>query len=1133
MADNFYLHKSALYDSLNESIDRVVPQQQQSGRLNSFDEVEITDTIVAETPIEEETYEKWVEEKRLLKTQIYKKGELIQEIVQEAKPGAIKEIMSQIETEGDRYIENLKKSESIDNLSLQSASTSVIENNEGKIQEIKVEQADKQKAYLTNKTNNTISSTLNQQESLSPSLSDTSKLDITSKSKMRLKSKLESLRSYTADEEVDDLSLIQPQRILTSSPTSIKTKKLFDSDYEDLESGYRSDATKMSLKSTLRESMNTNNDTYLFTRSIDLNQEPLYRSQIFEDLREFQNGQIENLRLEELPQLDQSNSAKSSARKSDSDNSESLKSLRERMGRPSKIERPTLQYQSDNESESQIITEKIESLEAPLPSLSLKVETNSNSTSSFSNLAEKHELNKDREEEEDDEEREDENVLDINQKSTDGTDLSDENDESLNTTSPLHFITNNNIIKGETNEVINIERNDITEQSTLKRQLSQIKPPVSVETTMAKDDAESDSDNSGDMLLRNLELLKKKKAQKHQYTEFEYEYVNENISPLESPKLVERVSTHSQKPLNLSVNQTQTSFLQPSFISSHSPRSISIQPIVESPTKKLNIVAKKPERSISPSLLRAPDVLETIETITHMSFIENKVINSIIEERRQPPQPPKPKVIPIQKEIPITNRSKSETRVNRSEPKVIWDDSYLTDNYMQRFRYEENDQSVISSARIHVTPTYSGGSEQSSVGNYTNAYSTQHGGRRYDVQTSSNNSQVTFHKFDSNEIIAVVKVPNNPITSTTQDIFENKKRPIRQERPTIITDRWKEWPEYIVDQETDSSFSTQSSSKIKTRTHKENNLRGKKAFSQVEFDIEVEKRPYLTKSTPSSCVSIDGQPTRAKVSTTHDGRITIENVKCIPGNEILIQSNVDAGRMSSGYFSGDEFHSGRRSHRSPHKSNYQEFDVNKFFNKKSTQLNKDPIEELNKLYKNLVSDDEALLDRANARDYKLYGNLSNASIEASESDNRLQSRPKSIFARKSAIADKTQDDMARRKQLHYVTDTFQIDPTYDTNALQVDQLILPSPTIADYLRDRTRESAIQNERQPPEPELSQILYDDMAYRQLRKDSEVIKPIVIKPQPFLSQNTPNSKTVKMVKHRDATRHIPTQKISSNW
>lgn len=43
-------------------------------------------------------------------------------------------------------------------------------------------------------------------------------------------------------------------------------------------------------------------------------------------------------------------------------------------------------------------------------------------------------------------------------------------------------------------------------------------------------------------------------------------------------------------------------------------------------------------RSISPGVLRrAPDIIETIETKTSMSFIMNKSVNLLVEEKREPP----------------------------------------------------------------------------------------------------------------------------------------------------------------------------------------------------------------------------------------------------------------------------------------------------------------------------------------------------------------------------------------------------------------------------------------------------------------------------------------------------------------
>lgn len=47
-------------------------------------------------------------------------------------------------------------------------------------------------------------------------------------------------------------------------------------------------------------------------------------------------------------------------------------------------------------------------------------------------------------------------------------------------------------------------------------------------------------------------------------------------------------------------------------------------------------------RSVSPGVLlrRAPDIIETIETKTSMSFIMNKSVNLVVEEKREPPPLP-------------------------------------------------------------------------------------------------------------------------------------------------------------------------------------------------------------------------------------------------------------------------------------------------------------------------------------------------------------------------------------------------------------------------------------------------------------------------------------------------------------
>lgn len=131
-----------------------------------------------------------------------------------------------------------------------------------------------------------------------------------------------------------------------------------------------------------------------------------------------------------------------------------------------------------------------------------------------------------------------------------------------------------------------------------------------------------------------------------------------------------------------------------------------------------------------------------------------------------------------------------------------------------------------------------------------------------------------------------------------------------------------------------------------------------------------------------------------------------------------------------------------------------------------------------------------------------------------------------------------------------------------TAAVAAPQVILPSPTTADYLRNRTRETALINvvmkpTQTPNDVEISQILYDDLAYRQLRKDSEAQKFAHIKAVNSLSSaaNMPNlvnittlpihaqrptgydspgvNKTVKMIKQKDAINKRYSNNNNANY
>ena len=77
--------------------------------------------------------------------------------------------------------------------------------------------------------------------------------------------------------------------------------------------------------------------------------------------------------------------------------------------------------------------------------------------------------------------------------------------------------------------------------------------------------------------------------------------------------------------------------------------------------------------------------------------------------------------------------------------------------------------------------------------------------------------------------------------------------------------------------------------------------------SQLGFEIEIEKRPPTQPSQPT-IVAMD-QATRAVVTTSRDGRVTIENLAVTPGNTVVIHSDFHASDRSSGYVSADEIRS--------------------------------------------------------------------------------------------------------------------------------------------------------------------------------------------------------------------------------
>ena len=616
---------------------------------------------------------------------------------------------------------------------------------------------------------------------------------------------------------------------------------------------------------------------------------------------------------------------------------------------------------------------------------------------------------------------------------------------------------------------------ELARESSTKRLLTEIKPKQEIDfnedlkkpTLNESSGSSSDStDSTSSMLRRNYEILRRKSNERRGSSALDEDIsFNKEILP-ESSSITLQQTNKPTKPaeeISSSISATNKTPNKIKFVKKQ--RNLKQQANHLSEDELLRA------RSVSPGLRRGPDIVETIETTTSMSFIINKRVDLLVEEKIENPSEinfsltssipqarssrDREKSVPI----PITVQSRS-----KSEPKL---DKVIPIFHESEFKSNHNQHQPLARTRLVVSRDPNNN----------------------ELKIKSNPGRLTFHRYDSNEIIAVVDSNN---WKSEPDL--NKK----------FEDDWNRWPEYAVDQETDSSLPDTSGSKIWVRDEI-----NRKKRSNINFEIEIEKRPIMRKKSQSegtTSVTIDGRPLNANVKTHKDGRVLIENVSLTPGSEITIRSKhiapeaSTATRMSSGYFSGDEFRSyfnsinhNIESLANPElsSSNYQ-FDINKFL--KKTRSKQDALDEFNEMYENLKLEDDP--NELNKYKYNLNG---------------VNRRP-----------DTVKDDMARRRKLNeqvYNNSLQNKSPVgpetgFSSNDLSntrkrsnsttsmagdsmLNQLILPSPTSADYLRNKTRESALINvimnpERTTSDFELNQILYDDMAFRQLRKDSEAHK-----------------------------------------
>ncbi|CAF0807335.1 unnamed protein product [Rotaria sp. Silwood1] len=299
---------------------------------------------------------------------------------------------------------------------------------------------------------------------------------------------------------------------------------------------------------------------------------------------------------------------------------------------------------------------------------------------------------------------------------------------------------------------------------------------------------------------------------------------------------------------------------------------------------------------------------------------------------------------------PITTTMTTTTRIQEEEPVRI------EETWFKPIQRDRSQDSLLqgSSSRSNVRTLSSGPP------------------RTMEITSLSPQSQVTFGKYTPNEIIAIVRVPelSNGVgmKSSPSTIKHGTSEPelnarIKQEeqqrsklhyerinstsyRPSTINQDYQQRQSrsrispYDTTNEYSSSLGAHARSssyhsvlheqdrqqqqeqdqyssspytksayrrQIKRRTGSLGNLLG----PNIEFEIEIEKRPPQLPEQPT-VVALD-QPSRAIVTTSKDGRVSIQNIAARPGNTVVINSDFHSSdrslNRSSGYFSADELRS--------------------------------------------------------------------------------------------------------------------------------------------------------------------------------------------------------------------------------
>ncbi|CAF1395956.1 unnamed protein product [Rotaria sp. Silwood1] len=228
-----------------------------------------------------------------------------------------------------------------------------------------------------------------------------------------------------------------------------------------------------------------------------------------------------------------------------------------------------------------------------------------------------------------------------------------------------------------------------------------------------------------------------------------------------------------------------------------------------------------------------------------------------------------------------------------------------------------------------------------------------------EVTSLSPQNQITFGKHSTNEIVAIVRVPEltNDINTTTTPIRHGISEPELHEKvkqddgrsrlhyqrvhatsylPPSTSQQYRQrqnrsriGPSGTKHDHSSSIDFPARSSSYHASLHDQNQQRQQQqsyspsskltyhpqtkyhsgSLGNLDFEIEIEKRPPQTIQQPT-VVSLD-QNSRAIVTTSKDGRVSIQNISARPGNIVTINSDFHSSdrslNRSSGYFSSDEF----------------------------------------------------------------------------------------------------------------------------------------------------------------------------------------------------------------------------------